>query len=248
MPLYKIVLDPGHGGKDPGAVANGMQEKEITLAIAKKVAEILKANGIIVELTRDKDIYLDLTERIKPCDISISIHVNAGGGQGLETWASLFNKAKESRKLAEYIHKNILAVVPFKDRGIKTKKSYKGNWDYLFMIRKPLGVPVLVELGFIDNPTDAQILKQEANINKIAEAIANGILEYLGIEKEGMNMGSVFKDVPDNHWAIKDIQWAKEKGLIKGDGNGNFGIGKPITREEFVVVLHRFYEMIGGNK
>jgi N-acetylmuramoyl-L-alanine amidase len=246
MAQYKVLIDPGHGGKDPGATGNGLQEKDITLAISKKVAEILKGKGIAIELTRDSDIYLDLPERIKPCDVSISIHVNAGGGQGLETWVAMFNKSQESKRLGELIHKKILQQVKFADRGIKTKKSEKGNYDYLYMIRKPLGIPVLIEVGFIDNTTDAEILKHEENINKIAGAIANGILEYFGIKKEGTNMGSVFKDVPDNHWAIKDIQWAKEKGLIKGDGNGNFGLGKQITREEFVVVLHRFYEMIGG--
>lgn len=65
-------------------------------------------------------------------------------------------------------------------------------------------------------------------------------------KKEAQVVGKLFKDVPDDHWAIEDIEWAKEKGLVKGDGNGNFGLGKPITREEFVVVLHRFYKMIGG--
>ncbi|NNG67362.1 S-layer homology domain-containing protein [Caldanaerobacter subterraneus] len=62
-------------------------------------------------------------------------------------------------------------------------------------------------------------------------------------------MGTLFKDVPDNHWAIKDIQWAKDMGLIRGYDDGTYGLGKPITREELAVILHRFYEkFIGGNK
>jgi len=243
--MAKICIDPGHGGKDPGAVANGLKEKDLTLKISLEVARLLKAAGFQVILTRDKDIDLPLDRRTPDCNISVSIHINAGGGQGLETWAALFNKAKESQKLAECIQKSILASVPFKDRCIKMKKSDKGNWDYLYMIRKPLGIPVLVEAGFIDNPVDAQILKQEENINKIAKAIADGILKYLGIKKEVVFMGTVFKDVPDNHWAIEDIKWVKEKGLMRGDEQGNFELGKSLTREEAAAVLHRFAKLLG---
>lgn len=77
--------------------------------------------------------------------------------------------------------------------------------------------------------------------------ISNKPLSYFtGKETEGGNikMGSIFKDVPDNHWAINDIKWAKETGLIKGEGDGNFGLGKPVTREEIAVILHRFFDML----
>ncbi|NLZ91333.1 MAG: hypothetical protein GX918_05400 [Clostridiales bacterium] len=180
---YKICLDPGHGGRDPGAIGNGLKEKDITLAISLKVAELLKQNGQEVILTRVTDRFIGQTpERTPNANISVSIHVNAGGGQGLETWVSLFNKAGESQKLGKSIQENILKQILFKNRGLKTRKNSAGNQDYLYMIRKPVGVPVLIEVGFIDNPTDANILKDKANLDKIAKGIASGILQYLGKE------------------------------------------------------------------
>lgn len=183
--MTKIVIDPGHGGKDPGAVGNGLKEKDLTLAISLKVAELLRAQKLNVILTRTTDKFIDLTpERTPKCDLSISIHVNAGGGQGLETWVSLFNQPAKSKKLGQAIQDNILKLAPFKNRGLKTRANSKNNADYLYMLRSAKGVPVLVECGFVDNITDANILKNTANLNKIAEGIANGVFEYLGIKKE----------------------------------------------------------------
>ena len=183
--MTTIVIDPGHGGKDPGAVANGLQEKNITLTIAQKVAELLRAQKLNVIMTRTTDTFVDLSSARTPkCDISVSIHVNAGGGQGLETWVSLFNQPAKSKQLGQAIQDNILKLVPFKNRGLKTKANSANNADYLYMLRNAKGVPVLVECGFIDNAVDANILKAPSNLAKIADGIANGVLEYLGIKKE----------------------------------------------------------------
>ncbi|WP_206155540.1 N-acetylmuramoyl-L-alanine amidase [Caldanaerobacter subterraneus] len=77
----------------------------------------------------------------------------------------------------------------------------------------------------------------------------NEIVQAVYKKEDDKVMGTLFKDVPDNHWAIKDIQWAKDMGLIRGYDDGTYGLGKPITREELAVILHRFYEkFIGGNK
>jgi N-acetylmuramoyl-L-alanine amidase len=183
--LTTIAIDPGHGGKDPGAVGNGLKEKDLTLAISLKVAELLRAQKLNVIMTRTADTFVDLSPARTPkCDLSISVHVNAGGGQGLETWVSLFNQPAKSKQLGQAIQNNIRKLVPFRDRGVKTKANSKNNADYLYMLRSAKGVPVLIECGFIDNITDANILKNAANLNKIAEGIANGVFEYLGIKKE----------------------------------------------------------------
>jgi len=178
----KICIDPGHGGRDPGAVGHGLKEKDITLAISLKIADLLRKKGQQVVLTRDKDTTMELSERIHPCDISVSIHVNAGGGRGLETWISLFNRPGESKKLGQAIQDNVLKLVPFRNRGLKTRKNSSGNQDYLYMLRKAKGVPALVEVGFIDNPDDANILKRMANLDKVARGIAAGIMQYMGTE------------------------------------------------------------------
>lgn len=183
--MTTIAIDPGHGGKDPGAVGNGLKEKDLTLAISLKVAELLRTQQLNVIMTRTADTFVDLSPARTPkCDLSISVHVNAGGGQGLETWVSLFNQPAKSKQLGQAIQNNIRKLVPFRDRGVKTKANSKNNADYLYMLRSAKGVPVLIECGFIDNITDANILKNAANLNKIAEGIANGVFEYLGIKKE----------------------------------------------------------------
>lgn len=242
---YKIVIDPGHGGSDPGAVANGLKEKDLTLKISLEVARLLKAAGFQVILTRDKDIDLPLDRRRTPdCDISVSIHINAGGGQGLETWVSLFNRAGKSKKLGQAIQEQILRRVPLSNRGIKSKKNSAGNADYLYMLRNAKGVPVLVECGFIDSAVDVAILKSPDNIVKIAEGIAAGILEYCGINilQEVLSM---FKDVPAKHWAKGSIERLAELGLLKGDEQGNFRPDNPITRAEVVVLLDRVLKLLG---
>lgn len=176
----RIAIDPGHGGSDPGAVGNGLQEKDITLAISLEVARLLRAAGQTVTLTRETDQYVGLiAARTPAADISISIHVNAGGGQGLETWVSLFNRPAESRRLGQAIQDGILRQVPFVDRGLKTRKNSAGTADYLYMLRQPPGVAVLVECGFIDSAVDAEILRRPENLTKIAQGIANGVMVYM---------------------------------------------------------------------
>lgn len=209
--MTTICIDPGHGGTDQGSAGNDLQEKNLTLEISLLVAKVLKTlPNITVLMTRAEDKYIGLTsERIPEADISVSIHVNAGGGQGLETWVSLFNQSEESNKLGQYIHNAILSKVPFKDRGLKTKINSAGNADYLYMIREPSGVPVLVECGFIDNESDAEILKSENNIVEIANGIVEGIKNYLGIEDDN--------SVAD--WKQNIIYEAKEAGIISGDHN-----------------------------
>lgn len=204
----KICIDPGHGGSDPGAVGNGLREKDITLAIALAVARLLRAAGQTVIMTRETDRFIDLTpERAPTADISVSIHVNAGGGQGLETWVSMFNEPEESRRLGQAIQSAVLKQIPFKDRGLKTKANSTGNADYLYMIRKPLAVSVLVECGFIDSAVDVGILQSPDNLNKIAAGIAAGILEYLGEEGDAMA----------ERWKLDIIAEAKQAGLIAVD-------------------------------
>ncbi len=245
MAQYKICIDPGHGGKDPGAVGNNLQEKNLTLVIGKKVVELLKVQGLSVILTRDSDRYIGLTmERTPACDISVSIHINAGGGQGLETWVSLYNRPAESKKLGQAIQDNILRRVPFENRGLKNKRNSAGNADYLYMLRQAKGVPVLVECGFIDSAADAKILLSEDNQRKIAEGIAAGIMQYYGIQAI-QEVLSMFKDVPKNHWAASSIERLAKLGIIAGDGSGNFNPNQPITRAEVAALLDRVLKLLG---
>lgn len=234
----RICIDPGHGESDPGAIGHGLKEKDITLGISLEVARILKNRSLSVIMTRTSDVYVGLnSSRVPISDISVSIHVNSGGGQGLETWVSLFNKAGESKKLGQAIQDNVLKQVAFKSRGLKSKVNSAGNDDYLYMIRKPAGVAVLVECGFIDNVQDAAILSQESNLKRIAAGIADGILQYLGMDTKGVEEDMLAKlkldtqvDLPDVKVTLNGV--AKDKSVILNvDGKDTTYIPAVILRD-----------------
>ncbi len=171
----KVVIDPGHGGSDYGAIREGINEKDITLDMSQRVASILKSKGYKVALTRTDDIYLGLQER---CDyteaenpeIFVSIHVNSAVAtepSGLETHYYHEN----SIKLAEIIQKHLVKEIDSKDRGILKSKFYVINHT---------DVPaVLVETGFLSNADERAELVTDKRKQATAKAIAEGIMEYL---------------------------------------------------------------------
>ena len=171
----KVVLDPGHGGTDYGAIREGINEKDITLDLAQRVASILKSKGYRYAMTRTDDIYLGLQDR---CDyteaenpeIFVSIHVNSAVAtepSGLET----HYYHEESKELAETIQKHLVKNIDSKDRGIIKSKFYVINHT---------DVPaVLVETGFLSNPDERAELVTEKRKDATAKAIAEGIIEYL---------------------------------------------------------------------
>ena len=171
----KVVLDPGHGGSDYGAIREGINEKDITLDITKRVASILKSKGYKAALTRSDDKYLELQER---CDITaeenpeifVSIHVNSAVAvepYGIETHYYHDN----SKQLAEVIQKHLTKDIDTKDRGILKSKFYVINHT---------DVPaVLVETGFLSNAGERAELITDKRKQATAKAIAEGIIEYL---------------------------------------------------------------------
>ncbi|MHA1396122.1 MAG: N-acetylmuramoyl-L-alanine amidase family protein [Candidatus Heimdallarchaeaceae archaeon] len=174
MKKYTIVIDPGHGGKDPGAVYAGYKEKDIVLPIALYLGGFL-SNMVNCIYTRTADIYVPLRDRVfiansVKADAFVSIHVNASpkhNAKGEEIW--IYPGSIKSAKLADNIATFIDEIVPGKFRGIK-----EGNF---YVLRKTKMPAVLIEVGFIDNPllplhsSDAQI--------KAAFLINNGIKRYL---------------------------------------------------------------------
>ncbi len=171
----KVVLDPGHGGTDYGAIREGINEKDITLDLTQRVASILKSKGYKTAMTRTDDIYIGLQER---CDftetenpeIFVSIHVNsavATDPYGIET----HYYHEPSKELAEVIQKHLIQNIDTKDRGILKSKFYVINHT---------DVPaVLVETGFLSNPNERAELITEKRKQATAKAIAEGIIEYL---------------------------------------------------------------------
>ena len=177
---FSVVIDPGHGGPDPGAIGiGGIRETDVVLEVSKIVKNLLSEKGVKVRLTRKNEVDLDLPPRVSfanntDADIFVSIHANASRGKrrdinGLETF---YYRGWRGRLLAKKIQKQILRVSPGSpDRGVKQGRFY--------VIKNTRMPAVLVEIGFLTGRLDARRLEKTGHRKRIAYAIAKGILEYL---------------------------------------------------------------------
>lgn len=178
----KVQIDAGHGGHDPGASGNGLEEKDITLQVALKIGEILKRYQVEVIYSRTGDEFVGLSDRARianraKVDIFVSVHCNSfasPNAQGIEVYA--YPNRGGGRVLSKNIlNSMIIHQVYTKNRGLKTAD---------FAVLRETNMPAtLVELGFISNLEDAGILKNKQD--ELAQAVARGILDYLGIEAQG---------------------------------------------------------------
>jgi len=176
-----IVIDPGHGGSDPGAVGpGGLLEKEVNLNIARNLYNLLKENTAAeVYLTRADDRYLPLGQRSsiaceKRADIFISIHLNGDVKRtenGIETYAH-YGGSRETWALAWYIQESLVKELGLSDRGLKAD-----NFQVLRETRNSMK-SLLLEIGFITNPAEETFLKKKDIQQRAAEAIYRGILNY----------------------------------------------------------------------
>jgi N-acetylmuramoyl-L-alanine amidase len=175
--LVPIVLDAGHGGKDPGAQRGGVAEKALTLGIIRRLNSRLRNLSFNPILTRSGDTYPTLADRVRitqdsQAKIFVSIHINCIDGNrsdinGIETYYSHPNSAR----LAYILHRNILAKTGATDRRVRIRRLYVTNQNT---------VPaVLLEVGYLSNPEERKKLRQSAYQDLIAEAITRGLLEYL---------------------------------------------------------------------
>ncbi len=171
-----IVIDAGHGGTDVGATREGIYEKDITLDIAKRLETILKKKGFNVLMVRSNDVYVSLQDRVSFTednhgDLFVSIHVNSSvtpEGVGLET----HYYTPQSYDFAQIVHKEFACAINSKDRGLFKSKFY--------VINHTTCPSILVETGFISNLEERKELLTTQRKQKTAEAIAKGILKYLG--------------------------------------------------------------------
>jgi N-acetylmuramoyl-L-alanine amidase len=172
-----VVIDPGHGGKDPGAVGlGGLREVDVILPISLEVSQLLKQQGVEVMLTRNADYFVSLQGRTAMANraranVFVSIHANAVGGgrsnvNGMETFYT------GNRELAEAIHRSILRnVTVANDRGVKNSRFY--------VLRTSRMPAALVEVGFVTGTIDNARLRDPAYRSQMARAIAQGILDYI---------------------------------------------------------------------
>lgn len=173
-----IVIDPGHGGRDPGAVAFGLMEKDIVLATALRLEAMLQQAGAKVVMTRKTDQFLALGDRTKvvnqeKADLFLSLHVNSSSlatVHGTETFWNRNYERFNSQALATSLQSTLVNTLGTRDRGVK---------EAGFEIIKYTKVPsVLIELGFITNYNEAQRLASEEFQDQASQAIIEGLVNY----------------------------------------------------------------------
>ena len=204
-PVTLVVLDPGHGGQDSGAMCGGILEKDLTLDVAQRVDRLLQAQGSATLMTRNSDNYVSLADRAalgnraQDC-IFVSIHFNEGNkntSAGVETYyaehrmpglpqlaswlpflqrASLETPDLESQSLAESIQEALVARTQAVNRGTKAEQFF-----VIANVRHPA---VLVEGGFLTNKEDIAKLASEDYREQMAAGIAEGILHYCDVIKQ----------------------------------------------------------------
>ena len=205
--IKKVVLDSGHGGEDPGTIANGITEKDYTLKISEYIHKRLDEMGVPNKMTRTSDVTLTPSERPKKVQsfygngsdvIVVSNHINAGGGDGAEIIYALRNNDTFARKIA----------TEFENAGQNVRKYYQRRLpsnpakDYYYIMRDtPNNETVIVEYGFADSTGD-DISQLKNNWEKLAEAVTKAIVEYAG--------GKYVAPIDSNYYTVKsgDSLWS----------------------------------------
>lgn len=226
--LKKIVVDPGHGGSDPGTSANGIVEKDFNLQISKYMNDRFKELGLNSVLTRDSDTTLSPSDRPKTVQniygsgndvIVVSNHVNSGGGDGAEIIYALRNNDTLSKKIAK----------EFENAGQNVRKYYQRRLpsnpskDYYYLLRDtPNNETIIVEYGFVDSTgNDVDLLKN--SWEDLAEAVVKAVTEYAGgiyVPKSDSNYYKVQSG--DSLWSIAKkfnttVNKLKEKNNLKSN-------------------------------
>ena len=208
--IKKVVLDSGHGGEDPGTIANGITEKDYTLKISEYIHNRLDEMGVPNAMTRTSDVTLTPSERPKKVQsfygngsdvIVVSNHINAGSGDGAEIIYALRNNDAFARKIA----------TEFENAGQNVRKYYQRRLpsnpakDYYYIMRDtPNNVTVVVVVGFADSTGD-DISQLKNNWENLAEAVTKAIVEYAG--------GKYVAPAGSNYYTVKsgDSLWSISK-------------------------------------
>lgn len=208
--IKKVVLDSGHGGEDPGTIANGITEKDYTLKISEYIHNRLDEMGVPNKMTRTSDVTLTPSERPKKVQsfygngsdvIVVSNHINAGGGDGAEIIYALRNNDTFARKIAN----------EFENAGQNVRKYYQRRLpsnpakDYYYIMRDtPNNETVIVEYGFADSTGD-DVSQLKNNWENLAEAVTKAIVEYAG--------GKYVAPAGSNYYTVKsgDSLWSISK-------------------------------------
>lgn len=203
--VQKIVIDPGHGGKDSGASQHGLKEKDLTLAISRKInANLQNYYHVQTKMTRNSDVYVSLPERTNianqwGADFFLSIHINSGGGSGYEDYVYTIATSKDRRAQQE-INAEVNKVLQTYKKVNRGKKS--ANFHVL---RESRMSAALIEILFIDNISDANLLQREQFQNDIARAITQGLTKALHIPERNSGTSMIRKETTTHSKIIPPV-------------------------------------------
>ncbi len=181
--MKKVVIDPGHGGTDPGATNGSYREKDFNLSISLKVRDYLLANyDVNVLMTRSTDKTMSLSERTQfannnKADYFCSIHINAGGGTGWESFIYNGSVSQFTIDAQNKIHSAVINTISSK-YGVRDRGKKRANFHVLRETTMPA---ILLENLFIDTTADLNLLRNSAFINDLAKGIATGIAQALAL-------------------------------------------------------------------
>lgn len=242
---FKVVVDPGHGGSDSGAIGvGGLQEKDVNLDIAKRLQAELEKLHYDVYMTRTTDVFLSLAERVEVTnkqhpDIFVSVHANSINKSSIKGTMVLYYDADYpqsdypasaemigwsaiSKSLAQDTLNAFVDKVGTVNLGLTESAVY--------VVRMGTVPSILVETAFVSNPSDAALLSDPAQRQKMAEGIAAGIAKFQSLP---------FPDI-NGHWAKDAIMRLKDKGIVNGV-NHYFLPNKALTRAEYATILDRAF-------
>jgi N-acetylmuramoyl-L-alanine amidase len=195
----KFVIDAGHGGKDPGAVGNGLREKDLTLTLALRIGELLAARGTEIHYTRMTDVFLELSDRAALANqlgavYFLSVHINAGGGTGFETFVQT-GSTGATVAYQNVIHRRVALL--YAQDGLPDRGAKQAN---LAVLRETSMPAILLEYGFIDSAKDAARLADPDWLERIAQATCAGVAAAFGLP-----------DVPDETAAEQESMKAPKE-------------------------------------
>lgn len=257
MPL--VVIDPGHGGTDPGATANGFQEKNLVLQASLVLRDALQRCGIRVVMTRTTDtlpypdgtIGQDLAYRARvandaKADLFLSWHTDSASSpavNGVAAWIHPAARGTRTQQWADRIAASIAASTGQTNRGV-----YYGDFQVL---RDTAMDAVLIESGFITNLSEATRMASRAHLSAAAEGATKGICTLFNLPYNAPAQEPTPGQQPQEEWPV----WAKdaiakviEWDVMTGYQDGTWRPDQPVTRAELASVLVRFYNLIRSGR
>jgi len=244
--MKRVFINGGHGGDDPGCSGYGLVEKELTHFLISLIGEEILSMTSAVEVMgyQSQEVWSIAKRKIiyeanlfSP-DLFVSVHVNSGGGTGFESFIHS-NADDKTIAMRNLFHNEVKAWllsqgIKMHDGGTPGGEMKAEDFYVLGWAKCPA---ILTENLFIDNPSEAALLKDEAFLRGLAKAHARGCLAALGIEAEKRSV--LPHDVYPGYWAEKAIKWAIEAGIMKGHPDGTFRPEAGLTRAEEAVLLYK---------